>query len=105
MVERARLESVCTLIAYRGFESPSLRHRSAAAHGQIPVNNGFMSVVWNGDAGFAESIVFRKPDTAPGFCRSMDIRTAISFCLSPESPVLKVVTPGIALDTHRFDLK
>ena len=27
------------------------------------------------------------------------------FRLSPESPVLKVVTPGIALDTHRFDLK
>ena len=25
MVERARLESVCTLIAYRGFESLSLR--------------------------------------------------------------------------------
>ena len=26
VVERARLESVYTLIAYRGFESPSLRH-------------------------------------------------------------------------------
>ena len=26
MVERARLESVYTFIAYRGFESPSLRH-------------------------------------------------------------------------------
>ena len=39
MVECARLESVYTLIAYRGFESPSLRHYSTTRKG------GFL--LWN----------------------------------------------------------
>jgi len=36
VVECARLESVYTLIAYRGFESPSLRH-----YYQPPAQGGF----------------------------------------------------------------
>ena len=39
MVEGARLESVCTLIAYRGFESLPLRH--------ISMETGLSSLCFN----------------------------------------------------------
>jgi hypothetical protein len=35
VADGARLESVCTLIAYRGFESHPLRHRMVACAGPL----------------------------------------------------------------------
>ena len=60
-----------------------------------PCQSRLISVVRSRDTGFTARSVVCNPDTAPRYCRSMDIQMAISFTPEPPtSSISKAINPG-----------